>query len=52
MIIDAVAVIILCGMMLVPLFNTVVGLIVGAWLGGPAGRPHGPNRDNFALHRQ
>ena len=37
MIFDAIAVIVLCGMMLVPLVNMVVGLIVGAWLGGPAG---------------
>ena len=37
MIFDAIAIIVLCGMMLVPLVNIVVGLIVGAWLGGPAG---------------
>jgi hypothetical protein len=37
MIFDAIAVIVLCGMMLVPLVNIVVGLIAGAWLGGPAG---------------
>ena len=37
MILDAIALIVLSGMMLVPLVNIVVGLIVGAWLGGPAG---------------
>ena len=37
MIFDAIALIVLSGMMLVPLINIVVGLIVGAWLGGPAG---------------
>ena len=37
MIVDAIALIVLSGMMLVPLVNLVVGLIVGAWLGGPVG---------------
>ena len=37
MIFDAIALIVLSGMMLVPLINIVVGLIVGAWLAGPAG---------------
>ena len=37
MIVDAIALIVLSGMMLVPLINLVVGLIVGAWLGGPVG---------------
>ena len=37
MLFDAIALIVLCGMMLVPLINIVVGLIAGAWLGGPAG---------------
>ena len=37
MIFDAIALIVLSGMMLVPLVNVVVGLIAGAWLGGPAG---------------
>ena len=37
MIFDAIALIVLSGMMLVPLINIVVGLIAGAWLGGPAG---------------
>ena len=38
---DAIALIVLSGMMLVPLINIVVGLIVGAWLAGPAGVPVG-----------
>jgi hypothetical protein len=37
MILDAIALVVLSGMMLVPLVNIVVGLISGAWLGGPAG---------------
>jgi hypothetical protein len=37
MLFDAIALIVLCGMMLVPLINIIVGLIVGAWLGGPVG---------------
>ena len=37
MIFDAIALIVLSGMMLVPLINIVVGLIVGARLAGPAG---------------
>ena len=37
MIFDAIATIVLCGMMAIPLINIVVGLIAGAWLGGPAG---------------
>jgi hypothetical protein len=37
MIFEAIAIIVLSGMMLVPLINVVVGLIAGAWLGGPAG---------------
>ena len=41
MIFDAVALIVLSGMMLVPIINIVVGLIVGAWLAGPAGVPVG-----------
>ena len=37
MILDAIAVVVLCGMMAIPLINIVVGLIAGACLGGPAG---------------
>jgi hypothetical protein len=38
---DAIAVIILLGMMLVPVVNIVVGVIAGALLVGPAGAPVG-----------
>ncbi len=37
MLFDAIAFILLCGMMLVPLINVVVGLIFGACFGGPLG---------------
>jgi hypothetical protein len=37
MLFDAIACILLCGMMLVPLINVVVGLIFGACFGGPLG---------------
>jgi hypothetical protein len=37
MLFDAIALVVLCGMMLVPVINIVVALILGAWLGGPVG---------------